>query len=111
MIFQLKIVVFETLLLKIQNKKTPLFCSYYKNKIIQRKCNLISLFPKDTIEHNDGLLNLSKTCMKKIPKVDDAQSVRVLILDDNELQKIDNIDSFLKIEKVIGNIHISIYNF
>lgn len=48
--------------------------------------------------------------MKKIPKVDDAQSVRVLILDDNELQKIDNIDSFLKIEKVIGNIHNFLLN-
>lgn len=46
------------------------------------------------------VLDLSKKCLKKIPKTDDAQQYKVLILDDNELQKIDNIDSYLKIEKV-----------
>lgn len=45
-------------------------------------------------------LDLSKKSLKKVPKQEDAQCVRVLILDDNELQKIDNIDSYLKIEKV-----------
>lgn len=44
--------------------------------------------------------DLSKKGLKKIPKTEDSQSVKVLLLDDNELQKIDNIDSFLKIEKV-----------
>lgn len=44
--------------------------------------------------------DLSKRGLKKIPKTEDSQSVKVLLLDDNELQKIDNIDSFLKIEKV-----------
>lgn len=45
-------------------------------------------------------LDLSKKGLKKVPKQEDAQHVRVLILDENQLQKIDNIDSFLKIEKV-----------
>ena len=44
--------------------------------------------------------DLSNTGLKKIPKTEDSQSVRVLVLDDNELTKIDNIDSFLRIEKV-----------
>lgn len=45
--------------------------------------------------------DLSKKGLKKIPKTEDSQSVRVLLLDENELQKIDNIDSYLRIEKVI----------
>ena len=47
-----------------------------------------------------GVLDLSKKCLKKIPKQEDAQNVKCLILDDNELQKIDNIDSYIRIEKV-----------
>lgn len=46
------------------------------------------------------ILDLSKKGLKKVPKPDDAQHVKELILDENLLQKIDNIDSFLKIEKV-----------
>lgn len=45
-------------------------------------------------------LDLSKQQLKKVPKQDDAQNIRKLILDENELQKIDNIDSYLKIETV-----------
>lgn len=45
-------------------------------------------------------LDLSKKGLKKVPKQDDAQNIKILILDDNELQKIDNIDSYLRIEKV-----------
>uniref|UniRef100_A0A1A9WXV8 Centrosomal protein of 97 kDa n=1 Tax=Glossina brevipalpis TaxID=37001 RepID=A0A1A9WXV8_9MUSC len=46
-------------------------------------------------------LNLARKQLKKVPKQEEAQNVRVLILDENELQKIDNIDSYLKIEKVM----------
>lgn len=46
------------------------------------------------------VLDLSKKGFKKVPKTDDAQHVKELILDENLLHKIDNIDSFLKIEKV-----------
>lgn len=47
------------------------------------------------------MLDLSKQHLKKIPKHDDAQQqIRVLILDENELQKIDNIESYLRIEQV-----------
>lgn len=49
---------------------------------------------------NRVVLDLSKQSLKKVPKQDDAQMVRILILDDNDLQKIDNIDSYLRIEKV-----------
>lgn len=45
-------------------------------------------------------LDLSGKGLKKVPKPEDAQSVKELKLDDNALQKIDNIDSFLRIEKV-----------
>ncbi|XP_059618177.1 centrosomal protein of 97 kDa isoform X2 [Phlebotomus argentipes] len=51
-------------------------------------------------EDNRGVLDLSKKSLKKVPKQEDAQLVRHLILDDNELQKIDNIDSYLKIERL-----------
>lgn len=54
--------------------------------------------PED--EKLSGILNLSKKGLKKVPKQNDAQHVKELILDENSLQKIDNIDSFLKIEKV-----------
>lgn len=47
------------------------------------------------------LLDLSNKGFKKLPKPEDAQYVKELILDDNALQKIDNIDSFLRIEKVL----------
>lgn len=46
------------------------------------------------------VLDLSKKGLKKVPKPDDAQHVKELILDENLLQKIDNVDAFLKIEKV-----------
>lgn len=47
------------------------------------------------------ILDLTKKGLKKVPKPNDGQNVRVLILDENDLQKIDNIDSYLRIEKVI----------
>lgn len=48
----------------------------------------------------NAILDLSKKCLNKVPKSNDAQAIKTLILDDNELQKIDNIDSYIKIEKV-----------
>lgn len=50
------------------------------------------------------ILDLSKKGLKKVPKPNDGQNVRVLILDENDLQKIDNIDSYLRIEKVTNRI-------
>lgn len=51
-------------------------------------------------QENSTILDLSKKGLKKVPKPDDVQHVKELILDENSLQKIDNIDSFLKVEKV-----------
>lgn len=51
-------------------------------------------------ENEKIILDLSRKQLKKVPKQEEAQNVRVLLLDENELQKIDNIDSYLKIEKV-----------
>lgn len=53
-------------------------------------------------EQDNGkiVLDLTRKGLKKVPKQDDAQNVSILILDENDLQKIDNIDSFLRIEKV-----------
>lgn len=53
------------------------------------------------------VLDLSKKGLKKVPKRDDAQHVKELILDENTLQKIDNVDTFLKIEKVRSESHFS----
>lgn len=53
-----------------------------------------------TSDMDSPILDLSKKGLKKVPKPTDGQKIRVLILDENELQKIDNIDSFLHIEKV-----------
>lgn len=55
-------------------------------------------------EENKSVLDLSKNCLKKVPKQEDAQAIKTLILDDNELQKIDNIDSFHRIEKVNSDL-------
>lgn len=49
---------------------------------------------------NKTIVDLAKQGLKKIPKNEDNSDVRQLILDENELQKFDNIDSYLKVEKV-----------
>lgn len=46
------------------------------------------------------VLDLSKKGLKKVPKPEDAQHIKELLLDENLLQKIDNVESFSKIEKV-----------
>lgn len=46
-------------------------------------------------------MDLSKQELKKIPKNVDNVDVKQLILDENELQKLDNIDTYLKVEKVV----------
>lgn len=51
-------------------------------------------------QEKSSILDLSKKGLKRVPKPDDAQHVKELILDENLLQKIDNVDSFLHIEKV-----------
>lgn len=53
-------------------------------------------------------MNLSSTKLKKInkPSAKDCQVVE-LILDDNELQRLDNIDSFSKLEKVFTVVFLS----
>lgn len=49
-----------------------------------------------------GLLDYSNKNLKKVPKFDevDKQNINVLLLDSNELQKLENIDSFVRVEKV-----------
>lgn len=54
-------------------------------------------------QENSTVLDLSKKGLRKVPKPDDAQHIRELLLDENLLQKIDNIESFLKVEKVTHN--------
>ncbi|XP_048517086.1 centrosomal protein of 97 kDa [Dendroctonus ponderosae] len=50
---------------------------------------------------NEETLNLSNTRLKKLNKCTPSESqITELILDDNELQRLDNIDSFLKVEKL-----------
>lgn len=48
------------------------------------------------------MLDLSKQQLQKIPKqpADVALHVRILLLDENELQKIDNVDSYTRLEHV-----------
>lgn len=71
-----------------------------------RRCNFESdpiIFHDkfELLDSDTGILDLSRKNLKKIPKSeDDPKLVRTLILDENELQKLENIDSFLRIEKV-----------
>lgn len=58
------------------------------------------LFIEETSDTNRTVVDLSKQSLKKIPKNENVQDIRQLILDDNELQKFDNIDSYAKVEKV-----------
>lgn len=46
------------------------------------------------------MVDLSKQSLKKIPKNELEDEVQQLILDGNELQKLDNIDSYCGLEKV-----------
>ncbi|XP_044747832.1 centrosomal protein of 97 kDa [Coccinella septempunctata] len=54
------------------------------------------------MEDVSQVLNLSNKKLKKINKLplEESQNVTSLILDDNELQRLDNIDSFLKVQKL-----------
>lgn len=69
------------------------------------KC-VIKLYKKVTMPSNEAasstLLDYSNKNLKKVPKFDevDKQSITVLLLDSNELQKLENIDSFVRVEKV-----------
>jgi Leucine-rich repeat (LRR) protein len=63
----------------------------------------------EAAETQTNVLDLSRKGLKKIPKIEDSQSIRHLILDENELAKIDNIDSYLRIEKVIDDRIIDRY--
>lgn len=58
------------------------------------------LFIEETSDTNRTVVDLSKQSLKKIPKNENVKDIRQLILDDNELQKFDNIDSYAKVEKV-----------
>lgn len=55
-------------------------------------------------QEKSTVLDLSAKGLKKVPKPEDAVHIKELILDDNLLQKIDNIESFLHIEKVRHHI-------
>lgn len=72
------------------------------NAILNRvQLFFISLNSHILLDSDTGVLDLSNQGLKKIPKSeDDPKLVRVLILDENELQKLENIDSYLRIEKV-----------
>lgn len=59
------------------------------------------------------LLDYSNKMLKKVPKFDeiDKQNINVLLLDSNELQKLENIDSFGQLEKVFFfSLKMSIHN-
>lgn len=71
--------------------------------LVSTHCALLTQTGDESGEEKH-VLNLSKQKLKKVPKQDDAHSIRQLILDENELQKIDNIDSYLKIETVSCNV-------
>jgi hypothetical protein len=78
-------------------------------EIITLLLNLIQLISIFIFKHfadatDTAVLDLSRKGLKKIPKVEDSQSIKHLILDENDLQKIDNIDSYLRIEKVSLNL-------
>lgn len=61
---------------------------------------------------DEVLLDYSNRQLKKVPKFDDVdkQNVNALLLDSNELQKIENIDSFMRVEKVLRSNETFIIN-
>lgn len=52
-------------------------------------------------EKKTQTLDLSKRALKKVPKEKDTRNVRVFLMDENELQTIEHMDSFQWIEKVL----------
>lgn len=55
------------------------------------------------VENNLDALDLSGKRLKKLNKPTSTEAhISVLILDDNELQRLDNIDSFTKVQKVLA---------
>ncbi|XP_045478638.1 centrosomal protein of 97 kDa [Harmonia axyridis] len=54
------------------------------------------------MEEVSEILNLSNKKLKKLSKLslEESQNITNLILDDNELQRLDNIDSFVKLQKL-----------
>lgn len=69
-------------------------------KLIKIKI-LFLYFSEETPPPEITTLDLSNKKLKKLnkPSPDEAQA-SVLILDNNELQRLDNIDSFVKLQKV-----------
>lgn len=57
------------------------------------------LYIEETSDTNRTVVDLSKQSLKKIPK-NENEKCKQLILDCNELQKFDNIDSYASVEKV-----------
>lgn len=57
-------------------------------------------------QEKSTVLDLSKKGLRKVPKPENPQNIRELMLDENLLQKIDNIESFLAVEKVKLLTHI-----
>lgn len=62
---------------------------------------------KFILEEVSEILNLSNKKLKKLNKLplEECQNITNLILDDNELQRLDNIDSFVKLQKVVQPEH------
>uniref|UniRef100_A0A6P7G1V5 Centrosomal protein of 97 kDa n=1 Tax=Diabrotica virgifera virgifera TaxID=50390 RepID=A0A6P7G1V5_DIAVI len=61
------------------------------------------------MEGTQEILDLSNKKLKKLNKPTATESqVTALILDDNELQRLDNIDSFTKLQKTIEHLHTNV---
>lgn len=96
--------------------------SYIIIKIEPKNCNMLCVFHV-LAEESSETLNLSGTAIKKIAKASEqeAKTLVTLILDDNELQRLDCVDSFSRLENVClcirfdirfsFTIIFSIYNF
>uniref|UniRef100_A0A336K1X7 Centrosomal protein of 97 kDa n=1 Tax=Culicoides sonorensis TaxID=179676 RepID=A0A336K1X7_CULSO len=67
----------------------PTAIQYIKNVLLE-----------ETSDTNRTVVDLSKQSLKKIPKNENVNDIKQLILDENELQKFDNIDSYVKVEKL-----------
>lgn len=55
---------------------------------------------QSTAADNRTVIDLTGQQLKKIPKNNSTSQVRQLILDENDLSKFDNIETYLQIEKV-----------
>lgn len=85
---------------RTSTKSTKNKANFLRWQNIDQNVFFYKSFLDESGDANKTIVDLTKQGLKKVQKNEDNSDVRQLILDENEIQKIENIESYPKIEKV-----------